>query len=137
MSISKLFRCRLDPGAGYIIATVLVLGAFVSCEMATANHVVMEGPIEQLPDCPACVCPVPACPSTSSAPSADGSPVDLNRATQQELEALPGIGPGMAQRIIQHRSGRPFRRTRDLLRVRGVGPRTYRQLAPLITVGTE
>jgi len=60
------------------------------------------------------------------------APTDLNRASAHELDALPGVGPVLAARIIAHR---PFRRREELMAVRGIGPRLYARLAPLVTVG--
>ncbi len=54
-----------------------------------------------------------------------GRKVPVNRATQAELEALPGIGPTLAQRII---AGRPYRSIKDLDRVKGIGPKTLERL---------
>jgi competence protein ComEA len=59
------------------------------------------------------------------------SPVDINRATEQELQQLPGIGPTLARRIIE---ARPFRSVDDLRRVRGIGARTLDKLRPFVTV---
>ncbi|HXJ18483.1 MAG TPA: helix-hairpin-helix domain-containing protein [Candidatus Polarisedimenticolia bacterium] len=63
-------------------------------------------------------------------------PVDLNTATVQELEQLPGIGPTTAKAIVQFRakSGR-FRRVEDLLAVRGISEAKLQKLRPYITVG--
>lgn len=62
--------------------------------------------------------------------------VNLNNATLAELQRLPRIGPAMAQRIIDYREDvGPFRRADELVNVRGVGPRTFEQLKPHITVG--
>ena len=62
-------------------------------------------------------------------------PIDINTASAKELERLPGIGPGLAARIISHRAeyGR-FRRAEHLLIVRGIGERRFRRLRPYITV---
>lgn len=64
-----------------------------------------------------------------------GLPVDLNTADVRALEALPGIGPALAARIVEHRTrhGR-FRRLEDLLEVPGIGPRTLERLRPHVTV---
>jgi competence protein ComEA len=62
-------------------------------------------------------------------------PVDLNRATAEQLDALPGVGPSTAQAILDHRTrtGR-FRSVDDLLEVRGIGPAKLEQLRPLVKV---
>ena len=63
-------------------------------------------------------------------------PVNLNTATSAELQRLPGIGPAMATRIIEHRTQNgPFRTVSDLLAVKGIGEKTLAKLAPLVTVG--
>lgn len=54
--------------------------------------------------------------------------VDVNHATPAELEALPGIGAKKAQAIVAFRDKRPFRRTSELMRVKGIGPRLYQRL---------
>jgi len=74
-----------------------------------------------------------------AAPSGGGSgggKVDLNAATQAELEALPGIGPVTAGRIIEARGQAPFA-TIDELRSRGlVGESTFTKLRGLVTAGS-
>ena len=61
--------------------------------------------------------------------------VDLNTATAEELDTLPGIGPATAEAIIRHREthGR-FRSVTDLLEVRGIGEAKLAQLRPLVKV---
>lgn len=64
-----------------------------------------------------------------------GGPVDLNSATAQELDALPGIGPVLAQRIVAHRDEQgPFRSVDQLDDVPGIGPTIFAELAELVTV---
>lgn len=62
-------------------------------------------------------------------------PLDLNTATPDQLDALPGVGPATAQAILQFRSrnGR-FRSVDDLLDVRGIGPAKLEVLRPLVKV---
>lgn len=61
------------------------------------------------------------------------APVDLNRATYEELQTLPGVGPKLAERII---SRRPFGKVDELEAVPGIGPKTVERLRPLVRVET-
>lgn len=64
---------------------------------------------------------------------APGHPVSLNRATAEELASLPGIGPVLAERIVQDRMRNgPFRNLRQLDRVEGIGPSKVEALLPYI-----
>jgi len=55
--------------------------------------------------------------------------VDLNKADAPKLESLPGVGPALALRIIQHREKNgPFRRIEDLMNVRGFGSKKFAAL---------
>ncbi len=66
----------------------------------------------------------------------DESPkIDLNTATLSQLKGLPGIGPVIAERILELRekSG-PFKRIEDLMNIRGIGEKKFLKLKDLITV---
>jgi competence ComEA-like helix-hairpin-helix protein len=65
---------------------------------------------------------------------ADSPRININTASAQELENLPGIGKGLAERIIEHREKYgPFRRAEHLIIVRGISERRFRALRELIT----
>ena len=60
--------------------------------------------------------------------------VSINRASREELEKLPGIGPALAARIVEQRERYgPFRRAEHLMLVRGISERRFRQLRPFIS----
>jgi competence protein ComEA len=62
-------------------------------------------------------------------------PLDLNRATAAELDALPGVGPATAAAIVAHREANgPFPSVDDLEQVRGIGPAKLDGIRPLVTV---
>ena len=61
--------------------------------------------------------------------------VDLNAAASEELQTLPGIGPGRAEAIIDHRESHgPFTRIEDILEVSGIGEKTFESIQHLIRV---
>lgn len=63
--------------------------------------------------------------------------VNLNTATEQELTLLPGIGPTTARKIVAYRDAHPFRRLVHLMRVKGIGRKTYGELVPYLTLEGE
>lgn len=71
---------------------------------------------------------------TGVAPAGETSgAVNVNTATAADLERLPGIGPVLARRIVEHREARGlFRRIEDVREVKGIGPKLYQRLAPLL-----
>ena len=78
--------------------------------------------------------PVTAAPTPASA-ATPSELVNINTATLEELDKLPGIGPTTAQNIVDYRTEHgPFQRIEDLMNVPNIGPATFDRLKQLITV---
>jgi competence protein ComEA len=61
--------------------------------------------------------------------------ININTAAIDDLTRLPGVGPTLAERIVEHRrKNGPFRRPPELIAVKGMNARLYRQIAPLIRI---
>ncbi len=61
--------------------------------------------------------------------------IDINLATQQELQQIPGVGEVIAARIIKDRAQNGYyQTTNDIVRVKGIGPKTYLKMKHLIIV---
>ena len=73
-------------------------------------------------------------PESGQISSTEPQKVNLNTAPDWLLEALPGIGPTLAQNIIEYRSQHPFQRISQLMQVEGIGPATYDDLKDFVTV---
>lgn len=71
----------------------------------------------------------------ASSASLTAPKIDINTASAKELEALPGIGKGLAERIVEHREKYgPFRRAEHLMMVRGISETRFRAVRHLVTV---
>src|SRR5438876_5283107 len=63
-------------------------------------------------------------------------PVNINTATSEELQQVPGIGPATAEKILQMRkSYGVFKSVDDLLAIRGLGPKRLEKMRKYLTVG--
>lgn len=64
-----------------------------------------------------------------------GGPININAATIEELDALPGVGPAIAGRIVEYREAYgPFAAIEEITNVRGIGPATFEEIKDLIVV---
>jgi competence protein ComEA len=82
-------------------------------------------------------------PPAVSAPApvkkeAPAQPIDINAASEQELVAIPGIGEATARLIVEWRKEHgPFRRVEDLMKVKGIGEKSFEKLRPFVKVSPE
>ena len=74
-------------------------------------------------------------PTDPGPPTADqDSRININEAAVDALVTLPGIGPSRADAIVREREKRPFRRVEDIMRVPGIGRKTYLRIRSSIRV---
>jgi competence protein ComEA len=67
-----------------------------------------------------------------------GLAIDLNRATATDLDALPGLGPALAQRIMDYRQQHgPFKTIDDLIQVSGIGPKLLEKIKPHLIITAD
>jgi competence protein ComEA len=79
--------------------------------------------------------PPPAATTTTARKLRPGDPpIDVNAATAEELQQLDGIGPKLAQAIIETRAASPFTSPDDLKRVKGIGAKTMDKVRPFVVV---
>lgn len=70
--------------------------------------------------------------------AASGDALDLNTASLEELETLPGIGPVLAERIVEYRERYGgFQSVEEIMYVSGIGEKTYAKIADLLKVEVE
>ncbi|WP_049785529.1 ComEA family DNA-binding protein [Cellulomonas gilvus] len=124
---------RLPPGSRVVDALDAAGGALTDADVARLNlaRVLVDG--EQV------VVPRPGDPVVAAPPDAGGgadggSLVDLNTADEATLDTLPGIGPVLAARIVEHRAAGPFASVDDLVDVPGIGQALLEDLRDLVRV---
>jgi len=130
------------PGVGAATAKKIIAGRPYTSAADLAKAGVSAKTIEKITPLvtagAAAAAPAPAAkpaatptPAAKSAPAAAGGKVDLNNATQKELEALPGVGAATAKKII---AGRPYTSAADLAKA-GVSAKTIEKITPLVSAG--
>ena len=112
-----------------VLALLITLGTLNDLWAATHPRSTNEPPVEA-------VASAPESPPRPTATPVPESTVDLATADAAQLDALPGIGPVLAERIVaERRRVGGFRRVEDLLAVHGIGPRLFERLRPHLRVG--
>lgn len=75
---------------------------------------------------------------TPAKPAGAATIVNLNTATQAQLESLPGLGAKAAERILEYRQKNgQFKKVEDLMNVKGIGEKSFLKLKPRLTVGEK
>lgn len=79
--------------------------------------------------------PLFAMPIHAQAPAAEKATLNLNVATLDQLATLPGIGPKVAERILEYRTKNgAFKKIEELMNVKGIGEKSFLKIKPLVTV---
>jgi competence protein ComEA len=127
---------RLPRGSRVLDAIAAAGGATAGADLDGVNlaRQLVDGEQIRVPARGERPAPPPAAPGPGTA-AAPGAPVDLNTATAEQLEALPGVGEVTAARIVAYRDAHPFRSVEELRQVDGIGERRFAQLKDLVTVG--
>ena len=121
----------LAPGARVADALAAAGGLLPDADPAAVNAAAVLTDGQQV----AVGVPGAAPAGTAPGSAAAAGPVDLNTASVADLDALPGVGPVLAQRIVDHRTEHgPFTSVEQLDDVSGIGPALYARIAPKVRV---
>lgn len=120
------------PRLHILVLVTCVFAAFVLGFFAGRN--LNRTPV-QIQALPASTEAVQETASDTEAPTESGI-VDINTATSEQLQTLPGIGPVLAQRIIDYREANgPFQSIGELINVTGIGEKKLESIWDLVTTG--
>lgn len=127
---------RLPPGSILQDALAAAGGASPRADLSLLNlaHRLQDGEQVLVPETAPTSQPAATGAVGSTTPGA-ANRININAAGVSELEALPRVGPALAQRIVDYRSAHgPFRAIEDIMQVSGIGPATFAQIKDLITI---
>jgi competence protein ComEA len=118
----------LRPGAG--VGTLNLARHVVDGEQILVGVKAAPAPVP-----PGAVPPGAAAPGGAAPGSAPGAQLDLNTATMEQFDQLPGVGPVLAQRIVDYRTQHgTFRSVEELQDINGIGARKYADIKDLVRV---
>jgi competence protein ComEA len=126
---------RLPPGARVADALLAVGGALPGTDLTGLNlaRKVVDGELITVGAAPAAAGAPAAVPGAD--PNQSGQPLDLNTATADQFDDLPGVGPVLAQNIVAYRTEHgSFRSVDELRQVDGIGDSRYEHLKDLVRV---
>ena len=135
---------RLPAGSRVGDAIVAAGGYAGSVDAGLADRqlnlaaIVKDGDKVRVPmrgEAPAGIPPGSSAPGGGAAGGSSGGPIDLNHATAEQLDTLPGVGPATAAKIIAAREQQPFSSVDDLGARKVLGAAALEKLRPLVTVG--
>ncbi len=134
--MSRGWRSTWRERSHKMVRSLLIKGAMLAATIAAVLWIGWPAP----KDTPSPVEPnqpmtLQAAPGPASGPAKAPSKIDLNLAGVDELTLLPGVGPVLAQRMVEWRKahGR-YRSVEDLQEVKGIGKKRLEQLRPLVLV---
>jgi len=133
---------RLPPGSIVQDALAAAGGATASADVQLLNlaHTLRDGEQVVVPETAPTAAPTAAKAAATPGQVAQPAPsavsrININTASAAELEALPRVGPALAQRIVDYRVAHgQFRAIEDIMQVSGIGPATFGQIKDLISI---
>ena len=78
--------------------------------------------------------PARAATAPTSEPRSSSGVINLNEASPDQLELLPGVGPSRATAIVNYRKQHPFKHVEELQRIKGIGKKIFTRLRPLLAL---
>lgn len=129
----------LPPGARVADALAAAGGPSAEADLAQLNlarrvHDEEQIDVPRYGETPRPV-PTPLLAAVTAPAGRTAGQVNINTASAAELDTLPGIGPGYAERIVAYReTNGPFQKIEDIQNVPGIGPATFERIRDLITV---